>query len=105
LLQAYLELSLHRDFCYFRANLLQYHISSLLVQPSNTPVSLHSAQVLKWREFLHVGEKLNPADREHPCQGALPYLKLVTQPSSQVFALFSIFAILSDTDIGFAEDA
>jgi hypothetical protein len=51
--------------------------------------------------FLHVGEKANSAAVvEHPFQGWLPYLKLVTQPSVQLLEVLSIAAILAITEPG-----
>jgi hypothetical protein len=49
--------------------------------------------------FLHVGEYV-PADPEHPSQGAPPYLKLVTQPPTQLPVVFSSLASFADTDPG-----
>jgi hypothetical protein len=57
---------------------------------------------LKLRTFLHVGEKMSP-DPEHPFQGALPYLKLVWQPSVQLLLVFSSWASFAIVEFGAAD--
>jgi hypothetical protein len=52
--------------------------------------------------FLHVGE-YTPPETEHPCHGALPDLKLVTQPPTQLPVTLASLASLAD--IGDVEDA
>ena len=45
-----------------------------------------------------------PPDQEHPCHGASPYLKLVTQPPTQLPVTFASSASFADTDIGVVDD-
>lgn len=52
--------------------------------------------------FLHVGE-YPPPEREHPFHGALPELKLVTQPPTQLPVTLASLASLAD--IGDVEGA
>lgn len=55
--------------------------------------------------FLHVGE-YPPPEREHPFHGALPELKLVTQPPTQLpVTLASLASLASLADIGDVEGA
>ena len=53
---------------------------------------------------LHVAEKLDASGPVslHPTQGALPDLKLVSQPPLQLLAAFSSSAIFACTETGFA---
>src|SRR5262245_27514074 len=83
--------------------LLQYQDMSLFLQPTSSPVSMHSLKVLKWAPFRQVGES-TPEDTEHPCQGALPYWKLVWQPSTQLPAVLASCASFAVTDIDAADD-
>ena len=52
--------------------------------------------------FLHVDEYV-PADPEHPCQGASPDLKLVTQPPTQLPVALASFASCAVGEIGDAD--
>ena len=52
--------------------------------------------------FLHVGEYM-PLDPEHPCQGASPDLKLVTQPPTQLPVALASFASFTVGDIDDAD--
>ena len=54
--------------------------------------------------FLHVGDSAGQLDAEHPCQGASPDLKLVTQPPTQLPVMLASFASFAVTDIGAADD-
>ena len=53
--------------------------------------------------FLHVDDSAGQPDPEHPCQGALPDLKLVTQPPTQLPVAFASFASCAAGDIGDAD--
>jgi hypothetical protein len=53
--------------------------------------------------FLHVDEDAGQPETEHPTQGRLPDLKLVTQPSTQLPVVFSSFASCAAGDIGDAD--
>src|SRR3981189_3631741 len=44
-----------------------------------------------------------PLETEHPCQGASPVLKLVTQPPTQLPVAFASFASCAAGDIGDAD--
>jgi len=52
--------------------------------------------------FRHVVDNAGQPDTEHPRQGALPVLKLVWQPSTQLPEMLSSFASLVMTDVGAA---
>lgn len=47
--------------------------------------------------FLQVDEYM-PLDPEHPCHGSLPYLKLVTQPPTQLPVAAASLASFAETD-------
>ena len=47
------------------------------------------------RVFLHV-EEYPPPETEHPCHGALPDLKLVAQPPTQLPVTLASLASLAD---------
>jgi hypothetical protein len=47
------------------------------------------------RVFLHV-EEYTPPETEHPCHGALPVLKLVAQPPTQLPVTLASLASLAD---------
>lgn len=49
------------------------------------------------RVFLHV-EEYPPPETEHPCHGALPDGKLVTQPPAQLLVTLASLASLADID-------
>ncbi len=53
--------------------------------------------------FLHVDDSAGQLDPEHPCQGASPDLKLVTQPPTQLPVAFASFASCAAGDIGDAD--
>jgi hypothetical protein len=53
--------------------------------------------------FLHVGDSAGQLDTEHPCQGASPDLKLVTQPPTQLPVTLASFASCAAGDIGDAD--
>ncbi|MBR1173374.1 hypothetical protein JQ617_05360 [Bradyrhizobium sp. KB893862 SZCCT0404] len=55
--------------------------------------------------FRHVVDNAGQPDDEHPRQGALPVLKLVWQPSTQLPEMLSSFASLVTTDVGAASIA
>lgn len=55
--------------------------------------------------FRHVVDNAGQPDAEHPRQGALPVLKLVWQPSTQLPEMLSSFASLVVTDVGAANIA
>jgi hypothetical protein len=59
---------------------------------------------LKLKAFLHVEDNAGHADDEHPIQGALPVLKLVTQPPVQLLKVLSSFASLVMTVVGALDD-
>jgi len=51
--------------------------------------------------FLHVNDSAGQLDAEHPCQGAAPDLKLVTQPPTQLpvrAASSASWAVIGDAD-------
>lgn len=52
--------------------------------------------------FLHVDDNV-PPETEHPCQGASPDLKLVTQPPTQLPVALASFASCAVGDIGDAD--
>ena len=56
---------------------------------------------------MHVGEKLetefSPSEVLHPTQGALPFLKLVSQPPLQLLLDRSSLAILPNIEPGAAD--
>jgi hypothetical protein len=60
---------------------------------------------LKLATFLQVDDKIGQEDPEHPCQGALPDLKLVTQPPTQLPVMLASFASFAVTGIGAANKA
>jgi hypothetical protein len=53
---------------------------------------------------VHVGEKVesSPPEKLHPIQGALPDLKLVSQPPLQLLLALSSFASFPNTESGAA---
>jgi hypothetical protein len=53
--------------------------------------------------FLHVDDCAGQPDTEHPCQGASPDLKLVTQPPTQLPVALASFASCPVGDIGDAD--
>lgn len=55
--------------------------------------------------FRHVVDSAGQPDAEHPRHGALPVLKLVWQPSTQLPEMLSSFASLVMTDVGAANVA
>jgi hypothetical protein len=87
---------------HFNARLVQYHATSPSLQPSSSPESLHSPKVLKLPVFRHVDDNM-PLEPEHPCQGALPVLKLVWQPPAQLLVAFASLASFAVTDSGAAD--
>jgi hypothetical protein len=52
--------------------------------------------------FLHVDDNAGQPEDEHPRQGALPVLKLVWQPSTQLPEIRSRLASFAMTDVGAA---
>lgn len=52
--------------------------------------------------FLHVDDNAGQPEDEHPRQGALPVLKLVWQPSTQLPEIPSRLASFAMTDVGAA---
>lgn len=54
--------------------------------------------------FLHVDDNAGQPDAEHPRQGALPVLKLVTQPPTQLPETLSSFASFAIIDVGAVDD-